>query len=217
MRTLRFPLAFLLLLLTVSLACGQRQPTTLQPHTWQRHTDNPIIVPGFRVTPGGPIGQIVADPSVLYDEEDKKWKMWFATWWKTGLPAPQDTRIGIKHAESDDGVRWTVQEGWALEPGATRADWDYANTETPAVVKYPSTSPERRYILWYVGGNLLQREIQPGFPYYQIGMAFSRMEKGSRGCPQANLHIIKPGLYLWRETPFPVFLKPKMESLLTRT
>ncbi|MGH2373055.1 MAG: hypothetical protein ACRDIC_06195 [bacterium] len=162
----RLALAVVVLAAAASAAGTPSAPSSL----WRRHPHNPVIVPGFPIRPGGPLGISVADASVLYDEDERRWKMWFATGWDEA----GGSRVGIKYAESSDGVAWTIGKGLALEPGTAPAEWDHTNVETPSVVKNPSAPAERRYMLWYAGGNVRRRSIGRGFPYYQIGLAFSR-------------------------------------------
>lgn len=185
---LRFALAIVLLAAAAPAGGAPPAPALL----WRRHPHNPVIVPGFRVTPGGPAGVTVADASVLYDEDDRRWKMWFATGWDQ----PAGSRIGIKYAESPDGVAWTIATGLALEPGPAPSDWDHTNAETPSVVKDPSAPPDRRYMLWYSGGNAARRSINRGFPYYQIGLAFSRDGRRFTRVPAAESPYAWSGLVL---------------------
>lgn len=127
------------------------------PSRWQRFPNSPVIVPGFQAKPGGPIGVNVADPSVLYDSTERKWKLWFATGWGEA----KDKRLVIKYAESGDGISWDVQAVPALEPATNARAWDYTQVETPAVLKNPSAPPERRYMLWYAGG---RSDAEGGIP-----------------------------------------------------
>ncbi len=162
----RIALAVVVLTAVASAAGTPSAPAAL----WRRHPHNPVIVPGFPIRPGGPVGVSVADASVLYDEDERRWKMWFATSWDEA----GGSRTGLKYVESPDGVAWTIGKGLSLAPGSAPSDWDHTNVETPSVVKHPSAPVDRRYMLWYSGGNVRRRSIGRGFPYYQIGLAFSR-------------------------------------------
>ncbi len=136
---------------------------------WTRHPANPVLLPGFEARPGGPIGSNVADPSVLYDEDDRRWKMWFATTRQEGaLP-----RVLIKYAESADGVQWNVQPEPALDMPASPEAWDATQVEAPTVVKNLAASASRRFQLWYSGGNSRARRLATHYPWLQIGLAFS--------------------------------------------
>lgn len=174
-------------------------PASAQALAWQRHPDSPLIAPGFEVWPGGPRGVAVADPTVLYDDGEQKWKMWFATFWNDPSFGNQP-RLGVKYAESGDGVRWAVQPGLALEPGANASDWDYTNTETPSVVKDPSAPADRRYKLWYSGANYKTSPCAskgPGYDtLYSIGMAVSPDGKRFRRISAAESPYGVPGLVL---------------------
>lgn len=167
--------------------------------TWQRHPASPIIVPGFQNKPGGDIVLNAADPHALWDEEERKWKMWFGVGWFKG----KDKYIGIKYAESADGINWNVDADLAMEPASDPAAWDATMTETPTVVKNTTAPPERRYLLVYAGGNLRQGEIIPGLPYYQLGVAFSRDgKKFTRPAPSESPYG-KAGLALTAADAFP--------------
>jgi hypothetical protein len=204
MHTVRLLFLLLLLLWTTNLAClNAGQMPRSHSHTWQRYSDNPIIVPGFPVTAGGPPGLNVADADVLYDERGGEWKMWFGSGFPTGLPAPYDARIGTKYAESPDGVRWTLQDGWPLEPATADSAWDYTSSETPTVVKDLSAPPERRYLLWHSGGNKFQRTIGDGWPWYQVGLAFSADGKRFTRLPASESPYGQAGLVLMARHAFP--------------
>lgn len=159
------------------------------------------MVPGFPIRPGGPAGVTVADASVLYDEDDRLWKMWFATAWDEEA----GPRIGIKYAESRDGIAWTMAKRLALEPSAAPSHWDHTNAEMPSVVKNPSAPPERRYMLWYGGGNSTRRAMARGLPYYQIGLAFSRDGRHFARLPAAESPYAWAGLVLVIQHALPGF------------
>jgi hypothetical protein len=201
------------LVLAVVIASGQASfaPRIGAPASpWQRYPHNPIIVPGFAVRPRGPVGVHMTDASVLYDDEDQRWKMWFATGWTEGATP----RTGIKYAESRDGIAWTLDPGLALEPGPARAAWDYTNTDTPSVIKDPLARPDRRYMLWYAGGNSTRRTIGRGFPYYQIGLAFSRDGRRFTRVPAAESPYAWAGLVLVVQHAFPALPQVK-DGVLT--
>ena len=61
-----------------------------------------------------------------------------------------------------------------MTTGVDPGDWDFDRMETPSVVKVPSNPPERRYVMYYTGGNFeAVASPFPGYPWYQIGVAFS--------------------------------------------
>lgn len=174
-----------------------------QSGAWARFDNNPIIVPGFPAVPGGPRGVNIADPSVIYDQEENKWKMWFATGWdEQGSP-----RIVIRYAESADAKTWNILPTPALDRPGDSGAWDYTNVETPAVIKNPSAPKERRYTLWYSGGNTKERAIDGHFPYYQVGVAFSEDGKRFTRLPASESPFGKPGLSFTVKDAFPAFPK----------
>ncbi|MBI5538197.1 MAG: hypothetical protein HY898_36080 [Deltaproteobacteria bacterium] len=133
---------------------------------------NPLYTAGSKHA-DGKLELFVADPSVMYDEEDKKWK----AWWQSPLDASYlspDPATAILYAESEDGLTWVVQQEPVLQAKRAPADWDYDRLETPSVIKVPSNPPDRRYVLFYSGGNFaaVQSPIT-GYVWYQIGVAFS--------------------------------------------
>lgn len=146
--------------------CGPLGPA------FARCAQNPLYTAG-RKHPDGRLELFVADPSFLYDEDEHKWK----AWWQSPLSEDylaQDIATAILYAESDDGLTWTVQDEPVLAAKRDPADWDYDSLETPTVIKVPGNPPQRRYVMFYSGGNYaaVQSPIA-GYVWYQIGVAFS--------------------------------------------
>jgi hypothetical protein len=158
-----------------------------------------------------------ADPSVLFDEADQKYKMWFSTLVVDACDSVTDdmkTRVRIKYAESVDGLRWEVQSEPALDVGPDPADWDHHTVETPSVIEVAGAPPERRFALLYSGANGSLPKIEGGVDTWQIGAAFSPDGRhftrdaasaspyfGKAGTPFADSH--KAGLVLYVSTAFP--------------
>ena len=139
---------------------------------WTRCEANPLYTAG-NAHSDGRLELFVADPSVMYDEDEELWK----AWWQSPLESDYLTlnpKTAVLYAESPDGINWTVQDAPAMTTGADPGDWDFDRMETPCVVKVPSNPPDRRYVLYYTGGNFAA-VASPfnGYPWYQIGMAFS--------------------------------------------
>ncbi|GMR08190.1 MAG: hypothetical protein BMS9Abin26_1195 [Gammaproteobacteria bacterium] len=140
--------------------------------SWQRSIANPLIIPRLtRMSQDfGP-----ADPTVLYDETDRKWKVWFSSTLKDRSSGKET--MSIKYADSSDGVHWSeprITFQVSADPGA----WDHTHTETPAVIRNPDPGAPngQKFMLWYSGANtrLTARQSRPNtFPYYQIGLAYS--------------------------------------------
>ena len=169
---------------------GSGQPSA---DGWQRQPGNPLIVPrvNFATVDHGP-----ADPSVLFDESDNKWKIWFSSTLKD-VDSGASTGT-VKYAESSDGVHWTdaqVVFQVSSDPGA----WDHTAVETPAVIKNPDPAApaDRKFMMWYSGANtdLAASENRPAtIIYYSIGLAYSADGKSfTRYAPGL---AFKPGLVL---------------------
>lgn len=154
---------------------------------WKRCPQNPLYVAGKRL-PDGNLELSVGDPDVMYDAEEKKWK----AWWSTGAAKSfgEGTRapIYIKYAESPDGIAWTVQPEPVLLSGTDPTNWDDSKVETPSVVKIPGNPPDRRYVMFYAGGNDVDYPRTPSLDYtwYQIGVAFSADGKKFTRMPAAE-------------------------------
>ncbi len=160
---------------------------------WQRHAANPLILPQPDATT---IDYSTADPSVLLDPSDNKWKIWFSSSLKNRTTLVET--MTIKYAESTDGVNWTTPV-IAFQTSGNANDWDYTHAETPMVLINPDpvAPASQRFLLWYSGGNttLAASQNRPtGFPYYQIGLAYSADGKSfTRVTPGLNN---QPGLTL---------------------
>jgi hypothetical protein len=163
---------------------------------WMRQVENPLVIAGLTDTTldFGP-----ADPSVLYDEQDNLWKVWFSS---TLMDIASESEImTIKYAHSKDGITWSDPQ-IVLQAASDTTAWDHTHIETPAVIKNPDphAPPGQKFILWYSGANttLASGENRPTtFPYYQIGMAYSADGLSfTRYTPGLNN---KPGLALVAE------------------
>jgi len=162
---------------------------------WERSPSNPLVNPfGAMVT--GATDLAVADPTIIWDEDDGIFKGWWSTT-VAGEFGPDGPSInGIRYAESPDGLHWTVQQELAFsaafgDPGA----WDSDRSETPFVVKVPSNPPERRYLLYYSGGNLGACSVGEA-PCYEIGLAFSADGKQFSRLPAGESPYGEAGLVL---------------------
>jgi hypothetical protein len=152
--------------------------------SWKRCAmANPLVLAGF-LHSDQRLETSTGDPDVMFDVDDNKWKMW----WSTGLAKnylDTDAAMGIKYAESTDGVHWDIQEKPVIEGHQSPDDWDYSKLETPSVVKIASNPPDRRYVMFYSGGNDLV--IPPmGYTWYQIGVAFSADGKSFTRLPASE-------------------------------
>lgn len=161
--------------------------------TWTRCATNPLWQAGFTHTDGR-FELSIGDPDVFFDPDDGLWK----AWWSTGLAAEftgpeEDIQMGIKYAESVDGVTWVVQEKLAFEARSSTDDWDQLKLETPSVLKVPNNPPDRRYMLVYSGAQKTKPVYTAGVAnppvdivWYQIGLAFSADGKSFTRLPAAE-------------------------------
>jgi len=169
---------------------------TVSDTGWIRQVENPLIIPELTATTldFGP-----ADPTVLFDNEDNKWKAWFSSTEKS--IASGNEIMTIKYSDSLDGMNWSAPQ-IAFQVSTNPVAWDHTHAETPAVIKNPDLSAPagERFMLWYSGANttLATSENRPTtFPYYQIGLAYSADGKlFTRHTPGVNN---KPGQVLVAE------------------
>ena len=98
---------------------------------------------------------------MLFDPSDGRWKAWRSTGVATSYLA-DDMRMGIKYAESEDGVIWAVQTSLALAPPDSLDAWDASKCETPTVAYVPDNPPERRR------SSLRWRWSRPGPPWPSV-------------------------------------------------
>lgn len=160
---------------------------------WERQAGNPLIVPRLTTTTldYGP-----ADPAVLFDTDDNKWKAWFSSTLKD-IASGNET-ITIRYSESLDGIDWSNPQT-AFQVASASTAWDHTHVETPTVIKNPNPAApaNQKFMMWYAGANttLAISENRPTtFPYYQIGLAYSADGKSfTRHTPGLNN---KPGLVL---------------------
>jgi hypothetical protein len=168
---MRVPL-IVVLALGLSGCDGVSPPATSPPGRWDRHAENPLIVPALTTTTVdfGP-----ADPTVMFDTDDNLWKVWFSS---TRLDRVSvESTMTVRYSESADGVQWSTPQ-IALQPAADLAAWDHTHTKAPTVIKNPDPAapPNQKFMLWYSGANTNMASTQnrpTTFPYYQIGLAYS--------------------------------------------
>jgi predicted GH43/DUF377 family glycosyl hydrolase len=183
--------------------------------TFQRCARNPLVTAGRRHS-DGTMEIVIADPSVLYDEDEKTWK----AWWQSPLAmsyAQADAATSILYSESRDGITWVTQEAPVLSAHADKDAWDWDRVETPSVVKVASNPPDRRYVLYYSGANLTATPTSFDFPWYQLGVAFSADGKKFTRLPaaespyagKATPYAKRDGLLLLGRDAFPAVVKVK--------
>jgi hypothetical protein len=138
---------------------------------WAQSPKNPLFAAG-RSDPDGGVDLSIGDPFVLHDPDDGLYKAWWSAGIGVTFSDPNNVLV-LRYAESPDGLAWTVQDEPALSSHVATGDWDYTNVETPTVIKNPAATPDRRFMLWYSGANSKAKVETAGFPWYQIGLAFS--------------------------------------------
>lgn len=126
--------------------------------TFERVCEGPIV----DRTPAEPY--FCASPFVLYDERERKWKLWYASstgWIRIhGHPEP---RYQIKYAESEDGVSWTRRNTVCLE-----YTFEGEANARPCVIK-----ENGKYRMWYCfRGSVDYRSDKA--QAYRLGYAESR-------------------------------------------
>ncbi|MEW6746893.1 MAG: hypothetical protein AB1486_29500 [Planctomycetota bacterium] len=105
----------------------------------------------------------IGDPCVIWDEDEKLYKMWTSA----GGVVPPETAIGVRiqYVTSPDGVTWTEHdENPVLLEGRSKGAWDRAGVDTATVLKLNG-----RYWMWYAGYAV--REFPP--VTMKIGLATS--------------------------------------------
>ncbi len=149
-------------------ACGT--PGT----AFTRCAQNPILS-GWRATTNSNREWTIADPHVMYDADDRLYKMWYSSVVvRTCDGSVASAPLVIKYAESTDGVTWTVSATSALEVNPLASAWDHSVVETPVVIKQPSAAADKRYVMVYAGGNRALSQLFGGVvPAWQIGIAYS--------------------------------------------
>ena len=153
---------------------------------WLRCAGNPLYVAGRKMS-DDKLELSVGDPDVIYDVQERKWKAWWSTGASLRFSDPQQT-FYIMYGESLDGIAWTVQAEPALRPSSDLTNWDATKLETPSVIKVMSNPPDRRYVMFYAGGNDVDfpQTTQLAYTWYQIGVAFSADGKSFTRLPAAE-------------------------------
>jgi hypothetical protein len=153
---------------------------------WTRCDGNAIVRPGRRFADGN-LELSVGDPDVMYDADERRWK----AWWSSGAaltPTATESQVNIMYAESADGLHWDVQLEPVLRSGTDPTNWDNSKVETPTVIKVPTNPPDRRYVMFYAGGNDVDypHTDRLAYTWYQLGVAFSPDGKRFTRMPAAE-------------------------------
>ncbi|MGB0525719.1 MAG: hypothetical protein ACPGJS_22260 [Flammeovirgaceae bacterium] len=193
---------YLIFLLFAFASCGRenRSEPFLEDSLWTRNIENPIMSAGFKAIDGY-TAISVSDPSVLFDEEDNIWKMWVAIGWFEG----EQFKTGIKYAESNDGTSWSIHPDICLQPSTVSSSWDYTSVETPMVVKVENNPSDKKYLLWYSGGNITINPLGEDYPRFQIGLAYSADGITFNKISESESPYQQEGLVFKVEDAFPSF------------
>ena len=116
---------------------------------WTRYSGNPIIKPEFPWEDDG-----VILPQVIWDEQDKLFKMWYSA-------GDQFEPDAVGYATSKDGLHWDKYKGNPIFKGDPHTQWEQAKVALAQVIKR-----ENDYLMFYIG------YLDPH--YAQIGMARSK-------------------------------------------
>lgn len=170
--------------------------TSKDGKTWQRHSGGPVVKgeyqweQPFETEPGGPKIGGVLEPTVLYDSNEKRYRMWYAGLGiVAGIP-----RYSIGYAESENGILWRKRAKPVFEPSSN--GWDDALVSHCNVAK----GPDGRFHLFYFGSSKSQYgecdelggcAMTPG----AIGHAVS--DDGITWRRSSNLPILSPRLGEW--------------------
>lgn len=179
-----------------SAAASSGSGVTPSGESWQRHADNPVLPVGRPIQVGGAIASATSDPSVLFDDKSRKWKMWFTA----AYPEAGHDRVGIQYAESADGFDWITSDGLAFGPSESQGAWDGASALAPTVIELPEAPPQARYLMWYAGAGR-QPDGRPGPA--SIGMATSPDGRQFTRVTAFESPYHKPGLVLMAKDAFP--------------
>lgn len=176
--------------------CGPIGPS------WSRCAADPVARAGSKEMDGR-YELAIGDPDVQYDAAAGLWRAWWSTTLATDYAGPA-FQLGIKYAESPDGIAWQVQPAPAILASATPSDWDSSKLETPTVLHLPSNPPGTRFLLFYSGADANERAVNGTLiPWYQIGAATSDDGKSFTRIDATNSPYGKAGLVLEGKDAFP--------------
>ena len=90
--------------------CNHTNNTTVQSGAYVRGTANPLAKAGVYLADEKLFETSIGDPDVQYDSISDTWHAWWSTGLAAAYTAPM-TAMGIKHAVSADGVKFTGPPG----------------------------------------------------------------------------------------------------------
>lgn len=110
----------------------------------------------------------VTEATTVFDERAKVWKRYFTESTKTAV----GNRVVVKVAVSRDNKEWTALDEPCFSPSTDLDEWDHSSVATPTIVYSQTASPDRRFMMWYVGKNDRMRH-KDQFNQTNIGLAIS--------------------------------------------
>lgn len=148
---------------------GAPDPCGPLTSTLTRCAANPVLL-GYSLGPDLTPYVTARDPSVLFDESDHLWKMWFSSSTQ-GCIERSDSYLEIFYADSRDGVSWSPW-GYTLAPLYSGYDggWDSRAVRTPSVIRLPQNPPSQRFALLYGGA-----DAGVGLAFSSDGRQFTRL------------------------------------------
>jgi hypothetical protein len=126
---------------------GKLEGATMTLHPFERYSAKPVLVPEYpweRKT-ATERGFVQLGGTVMYDEQSKQFKMWYAAW-----SGKDFDRNCVCYATSDDGIHWNKPTLGIHEFDGSRAN-NIVTLGNPAVTvcKDPAAKdPAKRWIMW---------------------------------------------------------------------
>ncbi len=139
---------------------------------WKRYIFNPVLTKGKK-------DQwdylSVNRPSVIYDDNDKLYKMWYTGYRKKGKVS--ESNIG--YAESLDGIKWKRHENPVIN---ITEIWEGTNIQCPNVIY---DDDDKLYKMWFSGGEFFEPD-QIGYAYSRDGKNWTKYSKNPIFYPSKN-------------------------------
>jgi len=164
---------------------------------WSRYVGNPVIN-------NGGFGywdyERINAPSVLYDQEEGVWKMWYAGY------SSYFAGFGIGYATSDNALAWEKYEheeddsirGLVFDASGFADDFDGYSVFSPEVLKING-----KYHMWYAGKGGVIVGNQIGYAYSDDGINWTRYLEPDKEYPEPVLPVGMPGEWDEGETASP--------------
>jgi hypothetical protein len=126
---------------------GKLEGATMRLHPFERYSAEPIVVPehAWEGKTATSRGFIQLGGTVMYDEEAKQFKMWYAAW--TGEDFDESH---VCYATSDDGIHWVKPRLGIHEFQGSRQN-NIVTLGNPSVTVFKDTKavdPAKRWIMW---------------------------------------------------------------------